>query len=154
MKPGRSSGNHSDRIFAAVWLAVCAVIVFQMWRLEVPFAYEPVGPKAFPVLMALLMGLCCLLLIVRPDSDVHWPEAALLGKSGFLVAALLAYAGLFAVVGFPLATAAMALVVSRLFGGSWLSSAITAALLGILGYVIFDRVLEVSLPLGLLRSGG
>jgi putative tricarboxylic transport membrane protein len=141
----------SDRIFAVLWIGVCVVILYQMWALAVPFAYEPVGPKAFPMLMAFLMAACCVVLVIKPDADVHWPEASLLIKGALLVAVLLGYASLFAWLGFPLATVAMALMVSRLFGGSWLSSAVMAVIIGLLGYLVFDRLLEVSLPLGLTR---
>ena len=143
----------SDRIYATFWIGVCAVIFYQMWILAVPFAYEPVGPRAFPMLMAFLMAACCFVLVIRPDADVQWPEASLIMKSALLVSVLLGYASLFAWLGFPLATAAMALVVSRIFGGGWLSSAITAFVIGLLGYLVFDRLLEVSLPLGLTRLG-
>ena len=64
----------SDRIFALIWLAVCALITVQMVQLDVPFAYDPVGPKAFPSLMAGLMALCCLYLLLKPDRDIHWPD--------------------------------------------------------------------------------
>ncbi|NNE06617.1 MAG: tripartite tricarboxylate transporter TctB family protein [Xanthomonadales bacterium] len=147
---GKGAGRMSDRVFAVLWLSVCAVIAFQMFKLKVPFAYEPVGPKAFPLLMAILMALCCLMLLIRPDHQVHWPERPMLMKGAWLVASLLAYAALFSLLGFPVATAAMSLVVARLFGGSWMSSSITAVLIGVLGYLVFDRLLEVSLPLGLL----
>ena len=140
----------SDRIFAVVWLAVCALIAVQMQRLEIPFSYEPVGPKAFPLLLAGLMTLCCIYLLIKPDTDIHWPDASGLRKGLVLIAVLLAYAIFFEQLGFPLATALMVIVVSRLFGGSWLSGLITGVLTGALGYLFFDRLLQVTLPLGQL----
>jgi putative tricarboxylic transport membrane protein len=138
----------SDRIFAGVWLAVCGVIVFQIAKIAVPFAYEPLGPKAFPILMAFLMAVCSVLLFLKPETNIEWPQGALLAKSGLLVVILLAYATLFAALGFPLATALMVLATARLFGGSWTTSMISAVSIGFLGYMIFDRLLEVSLPAG------
>lgn len=138
----------SDRIFALVWLGVCALIFVQMWSLVVPFTYEPLGPKAFPMLLSGLMALCCIILIVNPDDDSQWPEFRLLAKGASLICVLLGYSSLFEILGFPLATAVMVLLVSRLFGGSWLSSLVSTVSISILGYLIFDQVLEVSLPLG------
>ncbi len=138
----------SDRIFAVIWLCVCAVIIGQMWRLEVPFAYEPVGPKAFPILMAGLMALCCLYLLLRPDRDIQWPVAGALIKGGALIAVLLVYATLFERLGFPLGTALMVFVVCLLFDGGWLTGVITGVLAGVIGYFFFDRLLQVTLPLG------
>lgn len=140
----------SDRLFSLAWLGVCALIVYQMWGLSVPFAYEPVGPKAFPILLAGLMAICCVLMFISPDPDVQWPEAAFMGKGAALLAALFGFGFFFEFLGYPLASAAMAIIVSRLFGGSWLSSILTALFIGVLGYLIFDRLLEVSLPLGRL----
>ncbi len=138
----------SDRIFSLAWLGVCALVIYQMWGLSVPFAYEPVGPKAFPILLAILMAVCCVLMLVSPDREVVWPEAAFFRKGVVLLGTLFAFGYFFEMLGYPLAAAAMSVVVSRLFGGSWLSTLITAAAIGILGFLVFDRVLEVTLPIG------
>ncbi len=140
----------TDRIFATTWLAVCIVIAAEMWRLSVPFSYDPVGPKAFPLLLAALMALCCLILIARPDDGAGRFNLALLGKGSALIGVLLAYAALFATLGFPLATALMIVAVSRIFGGTWKMSTITAVAVAVGSFLVFDRLLEVSLPLGRL----
>jgi len=143
----------SDRVFALVWLGVCALIVMQMLALSVPFAYEPVGPKAFPILLAGLMAACCVALLAKPERDIDWPGADLLGKGSVLIGVLLAYATFFETLGFPMATAAMVLAVNRLFGGRWRSALMTAVLVGVGGYLLFDRLLEVSLPAGQIWPG-
>ncbi len=142
----------SDRIFALAWICVCVLIVAQMMMLTVPFAYEPVGPRAFPVLLACLMALCCLVIILKPDQDIHWPAKGLLGKGLYLVLVLLAYAQFFEVLGFPVATILMVWAVGMLFGGRWWSALITAVAIGLGGYLLFDRVLEVSLPASRLAA--
>ncbi len=138
----------SDRIFSVGWLAVCLVIAVSMWQMEVPFSYEPVGPKAFPLLLAALMTLCCIVLIVRPDAGSISVDSPLLAKGAMLITVLLAYATLFSVLGFPLSTALMVMSVSRIFGGSWATSTVTAASIAVGSFLLFDRLLEVSLPLG------
>jgi putative tricarboxylic transport membrane protein len=138
----------SDRIFAVLWLGVCGVIFWQMWNLAVPFTYEPVGPKAFPILLAISMSLCCGAILINPDRDTHWPERAALIKGAILVASLLAYGFLFEVLGFPIATAAMVIIVGRLFGGRWIPSGAAGVAIGIFGYFFFDTLLQVSLPIG------
>lgn len=142
----------SDRVFATIWLFVCVIIVWQMWHLSVPFAYEPVGPKAFPILLSVLMAACCAWLLANPDSDIHWPEPRLLGKGASLIVVLLFYAGIFESIGFPLATALMVTAVSMIFGASWRVGLVTGVLVGGLGYAIFDYLLQVSLPIGRLWS--
>lgn len=140
----------SDRLFAAVWLIVCGIIVWQMWHLQVPFSYEPVGPKAFPMLLSALMALCCLLLIIKPDRDLQWPAPAILIRGAALIATLLIYAGIFQPVGFAASTTFMVIAVSRLFGAGWRAGVLSGLAIGIVGYLVFDRLLQVSLPLGSL----
>lgn len=138
----------SDRIFALVWLAVCTVVAIQIVNLHVPIAYDPVGPRAYPLLLITVMVVCCMALIFRPDPDVQWPAPRLLGKGALLVGVLLIYASIFEIVGAPLATALMVLALSRLFGARWLFACITALFVAILSYLLFDRLLDVNLPLG------
>lgn len=140
----------SDRLFALIWLGVCALITVEMLQLEIPFAYEPVGPKAFPLLLAGLMALCALFLLIRPDRDIHWPSGGALIKGLVLIAVLLGYAYLFEWLGFPIGTALMVFIVCLLFGGHWLTGLIAGPAIGVIGYLIFDRLLQVTLPLGQL----
>jgi putative tricarboxylic transport membrane protein len=144
----------SDRIFAIAWLGVCLLIAVQMWNLVVPFSYEPLGPKAFPLLLAGLMAACCVILLFRPDHNAQFPTRTLLRKGALLIGVLFAYAFLFERVGFPLSTAAMAFTASRIYGGSWISSAVSGSLIAILAFAVFDGLLNVGLPTGLLWSAG
>ena len=74
----------------------------------------------------------------------------MLAKGSALIGVLHAYAALFATLGFPLATALMIVAVSRIFGGTWKMSTITAVAVAVGSFLVFDRLLEVSLPLGRL----
>ena len=143
----------SDRIFSIIWLGVCARIIFQMWNLYIPFTYEPVGAKAFPLLLAGLMALCCFVLIINPAHNIHWPKPPLLGKGAILIGVLLGYSSMFEILGFPLSTTVMILIVSRIFGGRWVNGLIAGLVAGVFGYLFFDRLLGVSLPLGLMQYG-
>jgi putative tricarboxylic transport membrane protein len=140
----------SDRLFAGAWMGVCAFVAWRMWHLAVPFAYEPVGPKAFPILLAALMAVCCALLLIKPDREIRWPGPALLGKGVLLIVVLLAYAAAFDVLGFAGATILMVVAVSRLFGASWQTGLVSGLAIGVAGYFLFDHLLDVSLPLGRL----
>ena len=138
----------SDRIFAGAWLVVTALIAWATWQIEVPFSYEPIGPRAFPWLICAFMAAAAARMLLRPDAEPEWPRRALLVKSALLMAAMIAYAFAFEPLGFPLATALVCMVVGRAFGGSWLQGLVAGAGLGIGLYFFFDRLLEVTLPLG------
>ena len=53
----------SDRIFAGVWLLLCAGGMFIAWQIHSEYAYEPVGPRPFPVGIIGLMLVCSVLLL-------------------------------------------------------------------------------------------
>jgi len=46
-----------QRIFASVLLLACVGLALMAWPYQAAFSYEPVGPRAFPLLMLGLMGL-------------------------------------------------------------------------------------------------
>lgn len=141
-----------DRIFSGVWLCVCIGIAVSIWQMQVPFSYEPVGPKAFPLLLAALMALCSIALIVRPDHQPVDVNPALVGKGAALIGVLLSYALLFSTIGFVVSTALMVVAVSRIFQGSWKTSAVTSVTIALVTFLLFDSVLEVSLPRGTLLN--
>jgi putative tricarboxylic transport membrane protein len=143
----------SDRVFAALWLAFCAAVAWLAWKIEAPFSYEPIGPRAFPLLLCGVMAASAGWLLFKPDREPDWPRGALRVKAAVLVIAFLAYAFLFEWLGFPLATALATVAVGRLFEGSWKAVVAGGAGLGVGLWFFFDKLLDVTLPLGRLFSG-
>ncbi|HEX4944018.1 MAG TPA: tripartite tricarboxylate transporter TctB family protein [Usitatibacteraceae bacterium] len=140
----------SDRVFAFLWLVVCAAIAWLARMIEAPFSYEPIGPRAFPLLLAALMALSAAWLLVRPDREPDWPRGALRAKSLLLIVAFVAYAMFFEWLGFVVATALATVVIGRLFDGSWKGCVLAGIALGGGLWYFFDRLLDVTLPLGRL----
>jgi len=143
----------SDRVFAAVWLLFCAGMVWVGWAIQAPFSYEPIGPRAFPLLLAAGMALSAAWILFRPDPEPNWPAGSLRGKTALLVGAFLGYALVFELLGFPISTALVTIVVGRLFGGSWVGVSVGGIAMGAGLWLLFDRLLEVTLPLGRLLGG-
>ncbi len=115
-----------------------------------PISYEPVGPRAFPLLLAALMALAGAWLIARPGPQGFGLDREHFKPIGLAVVAVFAYAALFETLGFPLATALMALPIGMAFGGSWKQSLAGGVVMGLLLYLMFDKLLDVVLPTGLL----
>ncbi len=140
-----------ERLFGLVWLALCAGMAWIAWGIEVPFSYEPVGPRAFPLILAGLMAVCALALVLRPAAiGFGWPHGTVRAHLLIAIAALFAYAFLFEPLGFPLSTALLTVALGRVFGGSWKACVIGGLAMGGLMYLFFDRLLDVVLPLGSL----
>ncbi|WP_085683191.1 MULTISPECIES: tripartite tricarboxylate transporter TctB family protein [unclassified Pseudomonas] len=144
-----------QRIFASVLLLVCASLALMAWPYQAAFSYEPVGPRAFPLLMLGLMGLALLYMVFRPAPIKHSEDEPpldreTLTKISICVALLLVFAGLFEPLGFILSSILIGIPMARLYGGRWVPSIIVTTLMAIGLYVLFDRVMDVPLPLGLL----
>ena len=144
-----------QRIFAAALLLVCAGLAAMAWPYQAAFSYEPVGPRAFPLLMLALMGVGLIYMIFRPSPVVHSEEdpkldRQTLTKIALCVLLLLVFAGTFEPLGFILSSILIGIPMARLYGGRWLPSIVVVSLISIGLYLLFDKAMEVQLPLGLL----
>lgn len=142
----------NDRILGIAALALAVFMTAAGWSIEAPFAYEPVGPRAFPLLLALIIGLCGLWLVYKGGHAVERNPPGANGRIAMMVVFVTAYAFLFQWLGFIVATSLMTIFVGRLFGGSWLKCAIGGVVMSIFFFVLFDKVLDVVLPGGLLEN--
>lgn len=144
-----------QRIFASVLLLVCFGLALMAWPYQAAFSYEPVGPRAFPLLMLGLMGLALLYMVFRPAPIKHSEDEPpldreTLTKIGICVALLLVFAGTFEPLGFIAASIITGVPMARLYGGRWLPSVVIISLMAVGLYLLFDRLMDVPLPLGLL----
>lgn len=140
----------SDRVLGAVCVVVGAGMAWAARAYVAPISYEPVGPSSFPLLMAGLMAAVGAWLVVRPGRHSLGLGRAQLVPLGLAVLAVFIYAGLFELLGFTLATAVMAVPVGMAFGGGWKKSLAGGVVLGVGLYLLFDKLLDVVLPTGVL----
>ena len=144
-----------QRVFAVAMLLVCLGLAVMAWPYQAAFSYEPVGPRAFPLLMLALMGLGLLYMIFRPSAVVHSEDdpkldRETLTKIGLCVVLLRVFAGTFETLGFILSSVLIGIPMARLYGGRWLPSIVIISLMSVGLYLLFDIAMDVPLPLGLL----
>jgi len=142
----------NDRILGIAALALSAFMTVAGWGIEAPFAYEPVGPRAFPLLLALIIGLCGLWLVYKGGHAVEANPPGANARIALMVAFAAAYAFLFQWLGFVIATSLMTVFVGRLFGGGWVKCATGGVVMSLFFFVLFDKVLDVVLPGGMLEN--
>ncbi|UOO81678.1 tripartite tricarboxylate transporter TctB family protein [Uruburuella testudinis] len=141
-----------ERWFSGL-LALAAIGLLTLaWGYTAPIAYDPIGPRPYPMLVLSLLALACIYLVLRPSTltgalNLGYTPA-ILKNIGLCILCLLAYALLFELIGFPAATALMAFCIGKLFGGSTRACIISGICLGALLYTLFDVLLDVPLPLG------
>ena len=147
--------NTLQRAFAAVLLLACAALAIMAWPYQAAFSYEPVGPRAYPLLLLVLLGLAALYMLIRPATIVHSEDEPQLDRQGMLkiaacIGLLLLFAGLFEPLGFILSSILIGVPMARLYGGRWVPALVVIPLTTFALYVLFDRLMDVPLPLGLL----
>jgi putative tricarboxylic transport membrane protein len=141
----------SDRILGAACVVASAGMAWSAQGYAAAISYEPVGPRAFPLLLAGLLAIGGLWLIARPALRGVSPYRSVPLRATLLAAGAVAvYAALFEALGFTLATAVMAVPLGLVFGGTLKQALAAGAGLGVALYFLFDKALDVVLPTGVL----
>ncbi|NEP13398.1 MAG: tripartite tricarboxylate transporter TctB family protein [Symploca sp. SIO2C1] len=139
----------SDRIFAGLMLVFALYYGFEAYALNVPFAYDPLGPRAFPIFLAALLAILTLFILFSSElQQIDWPKDRLLVKSVLVVATLVGYGLTLFGSGFIISTALMIALLGRLFEATWLQSGVAGITLGLLFYALFGWLLQIPLPSG------
>ena len=138
---------------AATLLALALIIFWDMSRLEISSTYG-LGPKAMPIVVAIGLALLAIGNLVMafttglPEPEPSDPKPILLILGG--LAALIALIGLGG--GFIPATAVLFAATAAAFGRrAFLIDLLIGAVLALAAYLLFDKLLTLSLPAGPLE---
>jgi len=140
----------NDRILGVGALLLAAFLAWHGIGLQAPFSYEPLGPNAFPLMIAFVIAICGVALIRKGGGLVPANPPGANQRIALMVATIVGYALLFQPLGFVLATALMTAIIGRLFGGAWRWTGLAGLVLGVSFFWLFDRGLDVVLPTGVL----
>lgn len=138
----------SDRIFGVFGMLLAIGYVFAAFAIEESFLSDAVGPKAFPLIIAAILGVSSLIITLRPDAEPHWPALGRLAEIAGAVVVMILYAQALPVAGFVLATAFAAAYLAWRLGSAPLESVLTGIGTSVGIYVIFHLVLGLSLAKG------
>lgn len=144
----------SRRIVALGLFAVAVVVVVSAFRIPEGGGYQAVGPRAFPLLVGAGLGVVAVIGVVQSfsSSEVEEQEPIQWRPVLILLVALGGYAGLLVPVGYWQSTAVFFVVCARVLGSRRLvRDAVIAVALALTTYVLFDRVLGITLPPGFVR---
>jgi len=102
----------SDRIFGLVVLMAALAFIASATQVQTSFMSDPVGPKAFPMIVGAIAGLCGLIMMIRPDPDPEWPKGRTFFALLIAVLVLIGYAYALKPLGFLIPTAIAAAILS------------------------------------------
>lgn len=135
----------SDRIFGLVGLVTALAYIASATQIQTSFLADPVGPKAFPILIGAVAAISCLVLLFRPDPDPEWPDARTWGGLAVAVVVLVAYAYALKPLGFLLPTAVASGILSYQISPNARAAAIAGVCLSAGLFVLFKFALGLSL---------
>ena len=141
----------ADRIFAGVLLVVAigyTIIAFTL--IHAPFQYDPLGPESWPRILGLVAIPCILFVLAKPDVARLGLPPKTWGRLTALVAMLWIYAYLFQPLGFIIATFAFCMALATMLGSKLLPALAFSLGVGVLGYFLCTRLLDLNLPAGVL----
>jgi putative tricarboxylic transport membrane protein len=137
----------TDRWIALGLLALAGLYAWEARTFQAGFLVDPVGPRAFPLLLAGLMGLAALLLGLRPGAGrPAWPARPTWMRAGVLCAGLVAYGYLLEPLGYVAATTAVMLGLATLFGGPPARAGLASLAVVVTLYLLFSALLGLYLP--------
>jgi putative tricarboxylic transport membrane protein len=138
----------SDRIFGVVGILLSIGFAISAFAIQESFLSDAVGPKAFPLIIATILGLSSAVIAFRPDPEPAWPALGRLVEVGASVVVMLLYAQLLPELGFVIATAFAAAYLSWRLGSSVLGSILTGVGTSVGIYAVFHLILGLSLARG------
>lgn len=150
MNTDTTPATRSGRIAAVLLLIFAVVYGIGGSRIEYAFASDPIGPRAFPVALAVILGLLCLLYLARPGQAEAWPRGATLLGAIAIPGLVAATALLLEPLGFPVVIFMLTAGVAWVFGAPWPRALLGGLVHAGLWYLVFGLLLEVYLPKGTL----
>lgn len=145
-----------ERVFSGLLALFSIFLIYLAIGYVAPIAYDPIGPRPYPILIFSLMAFLALIITLRP---ARFTKAIHLGYNNVVirnlilcVSTLVIYSLIFEPLGFIIATTLMCFAIGLLFAGNPIKSFIFSVVISIALYTLFDIVLDVVLPLGLLSG--
>jgi putative tricarboxylic transport membrane protein len=147
---GHQQAILSGRVTAGIVLAFAIILAVATSQIEYAFSSDPLGPQAFPYLLATALVLSGLWYFLRPGASDPWPKAEVLRAAFSLIAVTAVAIGLMDYIGF-LPTAFIACGwAAYLFGASALGALAIGATQAVFWFALFKYGLGTYLPTGTL----
>ena len=145
--------NRSDALASIFFMLVGIGAVIGAISLTLGTVHEP-QPGFFPFLGGVTLIVLASILLLKAWRGRSEGTAAFgeLGRPILLVVAMIFYVALLDSLGYPITTFILSILVLRILGvkAAWVLL-VTGLILSVGTYILFDRLLDVILPLGILE---
>jgi putative tricarboxylic transport membrane protein len=135
----------SDRIFGLVMLFLALAYMASATQIQTSFLADPVGPKAFPMIIGAVAAISSLFMMIKPDPDPEWPAGRTWIALLIAVVVLIAYAYALKPFGFIITTAIAAGILSYQISPRPVPAALAGVGLSVGLFVLFRYALGLSL---------
>lgn len=135
----------SDRIFGLVVVLSALAYFAGAWQIQAGMMMDPLGPRAFPMLIAAAGLICGIGILLRPDAEPEWPGGRAWIAMGIALVVLVAYAYSIVPLGFLIPTAIASAAIGYLIEPKAMQSVMMGIGLSVVLYVIFKYGLGLGL---------
>ncbi|MDN3648441.1 tripartite tricarboxylate transporter TctB family protein [Reinekea marina] len=143
---------NGDRLLGLFLFVIALAYGWASQQWPEPFgSHEVVGPDTFPMILAVVLALASIALMFKPEPNNKWPHGKTLLEIVYAVLALVLYAVLMEPLGFILSTMGAVTFLSWRMGGNLKIAAIIALASAVGVFLLFNNLLDLPLPLGLLE---
>ncbi len=138
----------SDRLFGGIALLLALAFIAGATQIQAALIFDSLGPRAFPIIIGVVLAISSCFLILRPDPEPDWPAARRVVEILLALVVMLAYAYLLEPLGFVIATAVAAGLLSWRLGAAPAIAGLTGVGISVGIYVVFHMILGLSLARG------
>ncbi|GAB3183810.1 tripartite tricarboxylate transporter TctB family protein [Hydrogenophaga aquatica] len=138
----------SDRIFGSIALAVALMMMWATTLIEESFIQDPLGPKAFPLVIAGVMAIAGVVMLFKADAEPEWPGLFKLLELLVTLGVLVAYAQLLPIAGFVVSTAFLSAFLCWRLGATPRQSLQGGLIISLGVYGLFQHLLGLNLATG------
>ncbi len=135
----------TDRIFGVVVILAALAYIASAYNLPPGSMFDKLGPKAFPIIVAVGAIICASVMVFKPDTEPDWPPLSTLLSLAFATAVLIGYAYALKPMGFIVPTAIAAGVLSYQITPKPVAAVLVGIGLSVGLFVVFKYALGLSL---------
>lgn len=137
----------SDRFFSLFLLILACLYGVDGLQLEIPFSYDPLGPKPVPLVLSAVLFLLSVIILIRPF-QIDPAASRIPRRTLWLFSILLFYQITWLPLGFLLSTTISCYLLCRQFHCSWMQALMGSMTVTVFCYGFFSLILHIPLPLG------